>query len=45
MSGGVRRVRLDGVADFLALRRETFGFELAPRVAYWDHFSIGARDV
>lgn len=30
MSGGLKRVRLDGVADFLSLRRETFGFELAP---------------
>jgi hypothetical protein len=30
MSGGVGRVRRDRVGDFLALRRETFGFELAP---------------
>jgi hypothetical protein len=30
MSGGVRRVRRDGVSDFIALRKETFGFELAP---------------
>ena len=30
MSGGVRRVRLDGVNDFLSLRRRTFGFGLAP---------------
>jgi hypothetical protein len=30
MSGGIRRVRLDNVADFLSLRREAFGFELAP---------------
>lgn len=30
MSGGVHRVRRDGVRDFLALRRGTFGFELAP---------------
>jgi hypothetical protein len=30
MSGGVRRVRRDGVKEFLALRKETFGFELAP---------------
>ena len=30
MSGGVMRVRRDGVDDFLALRKETFGFELAP---------------
>jgi hypothetical protein len=30
MSGGVRRVRLDSVADFLPLRQEAFGFELAP---------------
>lgn len=30
MSGGIKRVRLDGVDDFLSLRRETFGFELAP---------------
>jgi hypothetical protein len=30
MSGGVARVRLDGANDFMALRKETFGFELAP---------------
>jgi hypothetical protein len=30
MSGGLKRVRLDSVADYLSLRRETFGFELAP---------------
>lgn len=30
MSGGVRRVRLDRVDEFLPLRRRTFGFELAP---------------
>jgi radical SAM superfamily enzyme YgiQ (UPF0313 family) len=30
MSGGLRRVLLDGVNDFLPLRKETFGFELAP---------------
>lgn len=30
MSGGVVRVRRDGVRDYLALRRGTFGFELAP---------------
>ena len=30
MSGGVARVWLDGVKDFLSLRKETFGFELAP---------------
>lgn len=30
MSGGVRRVRLDHVNDFLPLRTATFGFELAP---------------
>jgi len=30
MSGGIRRVRLDGVADFLSLRKATFGFEQAP---------------
>jgi hypothetical protein len=30
MSGGVQRVRLDRVNDFLPLRRQTFGFELAP---------------
>ena len=30
MSGGVMRVRRDRVDDFLALRKEAFGFELAP---------------
>ena len=30
MSGGVVRVRLDSVKDFITLRKETFGFELAP---------------
>jgi hypothetical protein len=30
MSGGVRRVRVDHVADLLPLRKRTFGFELAP---------------
>jgi len=30
MSGGVGRVRLDGAQDFLALRKKTFGCELAP---------------
>lgn len=30
MSGGLNRVRLDDVADYLSLRRETIGFELAP---------------
>jgi len=30
MSGGVMRVARDRAADFLQLRRETFGFELAP---------------
>jgi len=30
MSGGVMRVRLDGVNDLLALRKRTFGLELAP---------------
>lgn len=30
MSGGVRRVRLDNVQDYLPLRRRTFGFALAP---------------
>jgi hypothetical protein len=30
MSGGLRRVLLDSVEDFLALRKETFGFELVP---------------
>ena len=30
MSGGVGRVRRDGVADYIALRRAAFGFDLAP---------------
>jgi hypothetical protein len=30
MSGGVRQVRRDGVQDLIALRKEMFGFELAP---------------
>ncbi len=30
MSGGVMRVRLDGVRDYLDLRQRVFGFELAP---------------
>jgi hypothetical protein len=30
MSGGIRRVRLDGVRDFISLRRSTFGFERVP---------------
>ena len=30
MSGGVMRVLRDRVDDFLAWRKETFGFELAP---------------
>lgn len=30
MSGGMGRVRLDGVSDYLALRRARFGIELAP---------------
>ena len=30
MSGGVRRVRLDRVNDFLSRRKEAYGFELAP---------------
>ena len=30
MSGGVMRVRRDGVDDFLALRKSAFGTELAP---------------
>ena len=30
MSGGIGRVRLDGVRDFLSLRKATFDFELAP---------------
>lgn len=30
MSGGVLRPRRDGVNDFISLRKETFGFELAP---------------
>jgi hypothetical protein len=30
MSGGVMRVRRDRVDDYLALRKEVFGFELVP---------------
>jgi len=30
MSGGIRRVRLDGVSDYLSLRKATYGFEQAP---------------
>jgi hypothetical protein len=30
MAGGIGRVRLDGVADYLPLRRKVFGFDLAP---------------
>jgi len=30
MSGGIRRVRLDGVNDFLSLRKAAFDFEQAP---------------
>ena len=30
MSGGVLRVRRDGVEDFMSLRKDTFGFEMAP---------------
>ena len=30
MSGGIKRVRLDGVDDFLSLRKESYGFALAP---------------
>ena len=30
MSGGITRVWLDGVRDFLPLRKATFDFELAP---------------
>jgi radical SAM superfamily enzyme YgiQ (UPF0313 family) len=30
MSGGIARVRRDGVSDFLSLRREAFGFDLVP---------------
>ncbi len=30
MSGGVRRARLDSVSEYLSLRQQTFGFELAP---------------
>ncbi len=30
MSGGITRIRRDGVADFSAWRKQTFGFELAP---------------
>lgn len=30
MSGGIRRIRLDGQREYRALRRDTFGFDLAP---------------
>ena len=30
MSGGIRRILRDSVADFIAWRKELFGFELAP---------------
>jgi hypothetical protein len=30
MSGGIGRVRLDGVRDFIELRRRVFDFDLAP---------------
>ena len=30
MAGGIGRVRSDGVADYLPLRRKLFGFDLAP---------------
>src|SRR3569833_1275781 len=30
MSGGIRRVRSDKCADYLQLRRSTYGFEMAP---------------
>jgi hypothetical protein len=30
MSGGIKRVRLDGVDDYLLLRKEAYGFEFAP---------------
>ena len=30
MSGGIAGVRLDRAADYLSLRKRTFGFELAP---------------
>ena len=30
MSGGIKRVRLDTINDLLSLRKQTFGFELAP---------------
>lgn len=30
MAGGLRRVRLDGVDDYIDLRRHTYGFDLAP---------------
>jgi hypothetical protein len=30
MAGGVGRIRLDGVDDYIGLRRRQFGFELAP---------------
>jgi hypothetical protein len=30
MSGGVMRVALDSVKDYISLRKATFGFELVP---------------
>lgn len=30
MSGGIKRLRLDGVDDYLALRKKSYSFELAP---------------
>ena len=30
MSGGIIRVRRDGVNDYISLRRQTYGFDLAP---------------
>ena len=30
MSGGIARILRDSVADYIAWRTETFGFELAP---------------
>jgi hypothetical protein len=30
MSGGIKRVRLDGVDDFLSLRKQSYAFEFAP---------------
>ena len=30
MSGGGRRTRLDGVADYADLRRSTYGYDLVP---------------